>query len=90
MRVNFYKFAVTALAIASAFLVVRSVQASSHKGLKGPFADGVSVTKACLECHEEAADEVMQTAHWQWKGPNPYLEGHKGDNLGKINLINNF
>ena len=33
---------------------------------KEPFADGPSVTRACLSCHKDAAHQVMQTAHWSW------------------------
>ena len=61
------------------------------QGLSGPFADGISVTKACLECHEEQGKEMLSSAHWLWKGPTPYLMGHETDNeLGKTNLINNY
>ena len=71
-------------------LLAVCAQASSHREIEGPFPDGPSVTRTCLGCHEEAASEVMQTAHWQWKGPNPYLEGEAKEPLGKANLINNF
>lgn len=32
--------------------------------LPGPYQTGGQVTARCLECHEEAAAEVMATAHW--------------------------
>ena len=31
---------------------------------RGPFETGQDVTKACLECHENSASEMMATAHW--------------------------
>ncbi|MGD2052738.1 MAG: tetrathionate reductase family octaheme c-type cytochrome [Gammaproteobacteria bacterium] len=56
-----------------------------------PFADGPSVTRACLECHKNSAKEVMQTAHWNWLGPEVMLPGHKKPmRIGKRNIINNF
>ncbi len=59
--------------------------------LPGPFADGPSVTKACLECHEDAAHEVMQTAHWTWESEPVPVDGHEGlVKLGKKNVVNNF
>ena len=56
-----------------------------------PFADGPSVTRACLECHKNSAKEVMQTAHWNWLGPKVTLPGHEEPmRIGKRNVINNF
>jgi octaheme c-type cytochrome (tetrathionate reductase family) len=55
------------------------------------FADGPSVTQACLECHEDAAHEFMKTSHWQWLGDEERIPGHEGlHRIGKKNLINNF
>lgn len=59
--------------------------------LPGPFEDGPAVTRACLECHEDAAFEVMSTPHWTWESEPVAVEGHQGRyKLGKKNLINNF
>ena len=56
-----------------------------------PFADGPSVTRACLECHPDSAREVMQTAHWNWQGEEVMVPGHEGAvRIGKRNVINNF
>lgn len=55
------------------------------------FASGQDVTKRCLECHDNAAHEVMQTAHWKWLGPETELPGRSEKMaIGKKNLINNF
>ena len=35
--------------------------------MEGPFETGQEVTQACLACHEDAAFQVMQTAHWTWE-----------------------
>ncbi len=58
---------------------------------KGAFSDGPSVTRACLECHVDAATEVMKTAHWNLEGEEVIIPGHdKPMRIGKRNVINNF
>lgn len=54
--------------------------------LKGPFATGEDVTKACLSCHTEAARQVMATRHWTWEYENP----DTGQKLGKKTMLNGF
>jgi len=55
------------------------------------FPDARSVTAECLTCHPDQGVEFMETAHWKWKGPSPFVSGHETENaLGKLNLINNF
>lgn len=57
---------------------------SQFEQLRGPFATGDEITRACLECHNRADEQVRGTHHWQW---------HVVDNkpLGKAGLIaNNF
>ncbi|MFZ5880808.1 MAG: tetrathionate reductase family octaheme c-type cytochrome [Chloroflexota bacterium] len=54
--------------------------------LQGPFATPQDVTKACLSCHANAADEIMHTTHWTWE----YVNEETGQTLGKKTLINNF
>ncbi len=59
--------------------------------MKGPYPDGPSVTRACLECHEDSGAEVMRTAHWNWEGDPVLLPGRSEPvRLGKKNVINNF
>ena len=59
--------------------------------LEGPFGVGPDVTSACIDCHQEEAEAVMATPHWNWTGPTPNLLGHQGStDIGKKNLINNF
>ena len=59
--------------------------------LKGPFQTGSEVTKACLQCHEEAAKQVMQTVHWTWES-KPYFIARRNQlvTIGKKNTPNNF
>ncbi len=59
---------------------------SKFEALKGPFADGSEVTKACLSCHTEAGKHFMKSIHWTWDYTNPKT----GQKLGKHNVINNF
>ncbi len=59
---------------------------SKFKELDKDFADGPAVTKACLECHTEAAKQLHKTKHWKWDYINPDTNQH----LGKNNVINNF
>jgi len=65
---------------------------TDHKALlTGPFEDGPSVTRACLECHPKTAHEVMATSHWSWLGHEVKVPGHaESTRIGKANLINNF
>ncbi|MCP5105310.1 MAG: tetrathionate reductase family octaheme c-type cytochrome [bacterium] len=49
------------------------------------------VTKACLECHGNAAKSFMKTAHWTWEGKPVTVPGHQEPmKIGKKNLLNNF
>jgi len=54
--------------------------------LKGPFASGSDVTKACLGCHTETGKHFMRNIHWTWS----YKYPDTGQQLGKKYLINNF
>ena len=68
-----------------------SVSAMDHafsNFLKGPFTSGPEVTKACLECHKEAATQVMGTTHWTWESEQ-VIDGKKVMR-GKKNVMNNF
>ena len=59
--------------------------------IQGPFETGADVTRACLECHEDSAPEVMATAHWTWESQPYDLEDRDTTiTVGKKNAINNF
>ena len=46
---------------------------------------------ACLECHETAAKEIMQTTHWTLESEPVLLPGRDEPvTIGKKNQINNF
>ena len=59
---------------------------TKFKQLNKNFKSGPEVTKACLECHTEAAKQVHNTKHWTWEFINPATKRK----LGKKNVINNF
>jgi len=59
---------------------------SKFKELQRSFASGPEVTKACLQCHTEAAKQVHKSAHWTWEFLNPQTK----QRLGKQHVINNF
>jgi octaheme c-type cytochrome (tetrathionate reductase family) len=55
------------------------------------FADARAVTRRCLDCHGDAAGQVMRTSHWTWLGREVGVPGHDGTmRIGKRNLLNNF
>ena len=59
--------------------------------VKGPFQTPQEVTRACLECHPESADQMMHTTHWTWESEPfdvPWRE--EPATIGKANQINNF
>ncbi len=69
---------------------VISAQASEgHLTIKGPFKTPMEVTMKCLECHEDAAHDIMQTSHWTWELEQD-IEKKKNVFRGKKNAINNF
>jgi octaheme c-type cytochrome (tetrathionate reductase family) len=69
---------------------------TDHAGMmQGPFKDGPSVTRACLDCHPDAARDVATTAHYTWLGEEVPVPGRgpmhaRPTRIGKANLLNNF
>ncbi|HNB52695.1 MAG TPA: tetrathionate reductase family octaheme c-type cytochrome, partial [Anaerolineales bacterium] len=55
------------------------------------FETGFDVTRACLECHEDAAHQVMQTVHWTWESKPVEMAGRDEPvSVGKKTSLNNF
>jgi octaheme c-type cytochrome (tetrathionate reductase family) len=72
--------------------VPRRAEPVDHASLmEGPFETGQQVTRACLDCHEDAAEQVIHTAHWRWES-NPVTMAGRDEpiTVGKKNAINNF
>ncbi len=59
---------------------------SQFEQLQKPFASGPDVTRACLECHTEAGEQVQHSIHWTWEAENPAT----GKMVGKQHAINSF
>lgn len=59
---------------------------SKFEILQQEFKSGPEVTKACLSCHTEAADQIHDSIHWKWEYTNPTT----GQTLGKKSVINAF
>ncbi|WP_373235950.1 tetrathionate reductase family octaheme c-type cytochrome [Cohaesibacter celericrescens] len=64
----------------------RTADHSKFEILQQDFKSGPEVTKACLTCHTEAADQVHGSIHWKWEYKNP----DTGQTLGKRTVINAF
>lgn len=59
---------------------------TKFKDLQKTFRSGPEVTKACLNCHTEAAKHVKKTTHWRWRYDNKLT----GQTLGKRHVVNSF
>jgi octaheme c-type cytochrome (tetrathionate reductase family) len=71
---------------------VRAGFHANFAALQGPFESGTEVTQACIDCHPDSADQMLDSPHWRWLGPTPNLERDPNQvgEIGKQNLINNF
>src|SRR6056297_973780 len=47
-------------------------------------------TASCLQCHEEAGTQMLDSGHFKWAGKVENIDGLEGMILGKRDLINNF
>jgi hypothetical protein len=57
-----------------------------HEALQQAFTSGPEVTAACLSCHNEAGEQMMETIHWTWRCP-----ADPTGKMGKAGLtLNNF
>ncbi len=75
-----------------AYVPQRLTEPTDHSVLMpGPYETGSDVTRACLNCHEEAGDQVIHTSHFTWLSEPVLVEGRDEPiQTGKANLINNF
>ena len=73
------------------YLPTKPVHADHTDIVNGEFETGQEVTRACLECHEDAAANFMKTTHWTWESKSFDVPWRDEDvTIGKINQINNF
>jgi hypothetical protein len=47
-------------------------------------------SKTCMPCHSGKAEEVFGSAHYQLKGPTPYVPNLGGQIVGKLGGINDY
>ncbi|SJZ62685.1 tetrathionate reductase family octaheme c-type cytochrome [Selenihalanaerobacter shriftii] len=77
--------------ILTLFVVSSTVMAMDHSMfIKGPFDSGKDVTKKCISCHSEEAEDVQHSIHYQWEGKTSTIKGNKNKSLGKKDDINGF
>ncbi len=64
-----------------------TVDHSKHESLNATFRSGSEITRACLSCHNDAAEQFKQTIHWTWIDPRSTEEvitgkaGHSVNNF---------
>lgn len=74
-----------------AFLPEHPIHTDHSHIIQGPFETPQDVTRACLECHTDSADQVMHTTHWTWESEPFEVPGRDEPvTIGKKNQINNF
>ncbi|WP_221627997.1 tetrathionate reductase family octaheme c-type cytochrome [Teredinibacter franksiae] len=75
----------------ASFLPQRAAHVDHSALMPGPYSSPQAVTERCLECHQQAGDQVLHSSHWTWEHEAVPIEGRaepvKG---GKKNVINNF
>lgn len=71
-------------------LVTSTAFAGNHANYLGKtdFKTGPEVTKKCLECHSDAAKDIMMTSHWNWA--KKQVNVGKTIEHGKKNGLNPF
>ncbi len=79
-------FVASCLALVGTAALASTADHSKFKELQQDFASGPELTKACLQCHSNAAQQVMKTTHWTWEFENKATK----QKLGKKNVLNNF
>jgi octaheme c-type cytochrome (tetrathionate reductase family) len=68
------------------------IVAAKFKDVDPASLTGPDITRACLECHPNAAKDIMMTTHWTWESQPFEIPWRNGEmsTIGKINQINNF
>ncbi len=71
----------------------KDIVAGKFKNVTDPLTvTGQDITTACLECHPQAASDLMMTSHWTWESQPFEIPWRNGETatIGKLNQINNF
>jgi len=49
------------------------------------------VTSQCLNCHPDTAHDILDSAHWNWKGLTPSIQGHEhSTSIGLLQVMDNY
>jgi octaheme c-type cytochrome (tetrathionate reductase family) len=49
------------------------------------------LTAQCLSCHPRVGKDILATAHWNWKGLTPDIEGHEHSaTTGLLKVMDNY
>jgi octaheme c-type cytochrome (tetrathionate reductase family) len=51
---------------------------------------GPNMNTACVGCHLDVVNDMMQTGHWNWSGTSANLAGMEAEVHGKVDILNNF
>ena len=79
-----------ALVVCGLLTSMVAIAAMDHSAvIKGPFKTGPDVTKVCLQCHQNQAQDFMKTVHWTWSRKQE-VPGKGVVELGKVNALNNY
>lgn len=73
-------------------LLAYSLLAQNHaEFIDQDFKTGKEVTETCLMCHDDVAEDIMHTQHWNWLSES-FKDPKTGKTIkaGKANAINNF
>jgi octaheme c-type cytochrome (tetrathionate reductase family) len=69
----------------------KTVHVDHRDIIRGPFDTPQDVTRECITCHAEAANQMIHTTHFTWESDPVTLPGHDLPvTIGKKNQINNF
>lgn len=50
-----------------------------------------AITLQCLECHPKVGQDIMNSAHWNWKGLTPSISGHEHSiTTGLLTVMDNY
>ena len=81
-------FKITLALLALVGLMATPALASHEKRIKGPVKEPQDITRQCLKCHKDEANDFMKTSHWNWSLKQK-VDGKEVDR-GKRNALNNY
>lgn len=90
LRMNKLVSSVLILCIMASLMGMAQAKGSHENRIKGPFASGPDVTRACLVCHERDAEDFIENVHWTWSAVQHIPSRKEEAVIGKKTGINNF